>query len=40
MREIMELADLANKYIDEQKPWVLAKQAGSEAGCKPFVAWV
>jgi methionyl-tRNA synthetase len=26
MREIMALADLANQYIDEQKPWVLAKQ--------------
>ena len=26
MREIMALADLANQYIDEQKPWVLAKE--------------
>ncbi len=25
MREIMTLADRANQYIDEQKPWVLAK---------------
>lgn len=25
MREIMELADLANQYIDEKKPWVLIK---------------
>jgi methionyl-tRNA synthetase len=25
MREIMALADIANQYIDEQKPWVLAK---------------
>jgi methionyl-tRNA synthetase len=25
MREIMVLADVANQYIDEQKPWVLAK---------------
>lgn len=25
IREIMGLADLANRYIDEQKPWVLAK---------------
>ncbi len=25
MREIMQLADVANKYIDEQKPWVLAR---------------
>lgn len=27
MREIMALADKANQYIDQQKPWVLAKQA-------------
>lgn len=26
MREIMRLADLANQYIDERKPWVLAKE--------------
>ena len=26
MREIMALADQANQYIDEQKPWILAKQ--------------
>jgi len=25
MREVMTLADLANQYIDEQKPWILAK---------------
>ncbi len=25
MREIMGLADKANQYVDEQKPWVLAK---------------
>ncbi|HFD86649.1 MAG TPA: methionine--tRNA ligase, partial [Gammaproteobacteria bacterium] len=25
MREIMALADLANQYIDEEKPWVLIK---------------
>lgn len=30
MREIMALADLANQYIDEHKPWVLAKQDGNE----------
>ena len=28
VREIMALADLANQYIDTQKPWVLAKEAG------------
>ncbi|GAB6066751.1 methionine--tRNA ligase [Methylothermus subterraneus] len=31
MREIMSLADLANQYVDAQKPWVLAKQPGKEA---------
>ncbi len=30
MREIMALADRANQYIDEKKPWSLAKQAGTE----------
>jgi len=28
IREIMSLADNANKYIDEKAPWVLAKQEG------------
>jgi len=27
MREIMVLADRANQYIDEKKPWMLAKRA-------------
>ena len=27
VRIILEIADLANRYIDEQKPWVLAKTA-------------
>lgn len=30
MREIMALADRANQYIDETKPWVLAKQTSEE----------
>lgn len=30
IREIMLLADLANRYIDEQAPWVVAKQEGRE----------
>lgn len=30
VREIMTLADVANQYIDEQKPWSLAKQPGTE----------
>ncbi len=31
VREIMTLADRANRYIDEQAPWVVAKQEGREA---------
>ncbi|MES9946545.1 MAG: methionine--tRNA ligase [Candidatus Thiodiazotropha sp.] len=31
VREIMALADRANQYIDEQKPWVVAKEEDKEA---------
>ncbi len=31
VREIMALADEANRYIDERKPWFLAREAGREA---------
>lgn len=31
IRDIMELADRANQYVDEHKPWVIAKQADSDA---------
>lgn len=31
VRRIMALADLANRYIDDNKPWVLSKEAGREA---------
>ncbi len=30
MREIMALADKANQYIDEQKPWLVAKEDGKD----------
>ncbi len=30
MREIMALADKANQYIDEKKPWLVAKQEGQD----------
>lgn len=30
VRDIMALADRANQYIDEHKPWLLAKQADSQ----------
>ncbi len=31
IRKIMALADLANQYVDANKPWELAKQDGKEA---------
>ena len=31
MRQIMALADKANQYIDEKKPWLIAKEAGRDA---------
>jgi len=31
VREVMLLADRANKYIDNAQPWVVAKQSGQEA---------
>jgi len=31
LRLTMALADEANRYIDEQKPWVIAKQEGADA---------
>jgi len=30
MRDIIALADRANQYIDEKKPWIMAKEAGLE----------
>lgn len=30
LRRVMELADLANRYIDDKKPWVIAKE-GTDA---------
>lgn len=31
VRQIMALADQANRYIDEEKPWVLVKEGGQDA---------
>ncbi len=31
IRQTMALADEANRYIDERKPWVIAKQEGADA---------
>ncbi|MCU7851092.1 MAG: methionine--tRNA ligase [Candidatus Thiodiazotropha sp. (ex Monitilora ramsayi)] len=31
VREIMALADRANQYIDEKKPWIVAKEDGKDA---------
>ncbi|AWH89862.1 methionine--tRNA ligase [Limnobaculum parvum] len=30
IREIMALADIANRYVDEQAPWVVAKEEGRD----------
>ncbi|MCV9878001.1 methionine--tRNA ligase [Brenneria izbisi] len=30
IREIMALADLANRYVDEQAPWVVAREEGRD----------
>ncbi|OOZ43785.1 methionine--tRNA ligase [Solemya velum gill symbiont] len=30
VREIMALADKANQYVDEQKPWIVAKEEGKD----------
>jgi methionyl-tRNA synthetase len=30
LREVMALADQANQFVDENKPWELSKQAGAE----------
>ena len=30
MREIMALADKANQYIDDKKPWAIAKEEGKD----------
>jgi methionyl-tRNA synthetase len=31
VREIMAMADIANQYVNEQKPWEMAKREGGEA---------
>jgi methionyl-tRNA synthetase len=31
LREIMEIADVANRYVDENKPWILAKDEANTA---------
>ena len=30
MRRIMELADIANQYVNDEQPWVVAKQEGQD----------
>ena len=32
IRQIMFLADRVNQYVDEQKPWEIAKEAGQDGG--------
>ncbi len=36
IRQIMFLADRVNQYIDEQKPWEIAKESGQEAALQWF----
>ncbi|GHT87038.1 methionine--tRNA ligase [Betaproteobacteria bacterium] len=31
LREVMRLADIANQYVNDHKPWELAKEEGAEA---------
>ncbi|WLI87394.1 methionine--tRNA ligase [Massilia sp. R2A-15] len=31
LREVMEIADITNQYVDENKPWILAKDADKAA---------
>ncbi len=31
LRRVMQLADVANQYVDQHKPWELAKRPGAEA---------
>jgi methionyl-tRNA synthetase len=36
LRQIMYLADRVNQYVDEQKPWEIAKEAGQDAALQWF----
>src|SRR5204862_5612979 len=36
LRQIMFLADRVNQYVDEQKPWEIAKEAGQDAALQWF----
>lgn len=38
IREIMQLADIANEYIDEKAPWVVAKEEGKDAELHQIVS--
>jgi methionyl-tRNA synthetase len=33
LREIMEIADITNQYVDENKPWILAKDDEGSPSC-------
>ncbi|MEO8299474.1 MAG: methionine--tRNA ligase, partial [Burkholderiales bacterium] len=37
LREIMALADRVNEYVDQHKPWEIAKQAGQDASKLPLL---
>ncbi len=36
IRQVMFLADRVNQYVDEQKPWEIAKESGQEAALQWF----
>ena len=36
IRQVMYLADRVNQYVDEQKPWEIAKEAGQDAALQWF----
>jgi methionyl-tRNA synthetase len=36
LRQVMFLADRVNQYVDEQKPWEIAKEAGQDAALQWF----
>ncbi len=36
IRQVMFLADRVNQYVDEQKPWEIAKEAGQDAALQWF----
>ena len=40
IREIMALADVANRYVDEQAPWWLPNRKAATPTCRRSAPWV